>query len=439
MAIQARATQPALSQGSIGLQLLRAAIDGSSRQAIRNVRLDLFTEDERPAIEFALNHIDQHGMMPSVQIMAENGFVLAPSTGNISYYLERLRSRAIHNAGSSGAQGLLTALKARNDEDVVQIVRQMNDQIGDVTTSQSTISLGASLQSVWHEYQVARNHPGMRGITTGFEVVDTITGGLRPGDVTTLVARPGVGKSWTIMKMAIAAWLSGSSIAFVSMEMTAIETARRLMGMVTGVNPDFIARGQMSHWAEENVQAWMGTIDGLPPFNMLIGDLSKSTRDVDHMIQEFEPDIGYIDASYLLKPTKDGLFRGKRWENAAETAEDIKSVALRRERHIVQTVQFNRTSTLDEEMDLGQIGGTDVYGQISSLAIGIRIGAAPNERTQRRYQVLKNRHGIDWLRFETFFGFNPFNMDVIGSNLPTGEEGESVDVDLDTPGDMENI
>jgi hypothetical protein len=121
-------------------------------------------------------------------------------------------------------------------------------------------------------------------------------------------------------------------------------------------------------------------------------------------------------------------------------AEEIKSLALRRERHIVQTVQFNRTSTLDEEMDLGQIGGTDVTGQVSSLAVGIRIGAAPNERTQRRYQVLKNRHGIDWLRFETFFGFNPFNMDVVGSNLPVGEGEDAIDNDLDAATDgMENM
>lgn len=431
---------------SIGLSLLRAAIEQGSRAALQQMDLSLFTPEERPAIEFTLQHISNHGQMPSLAILSENGFATMPTSGNMSYYLQRIRSRAVHAAATAGAQGLMTALRNRNDDAVRQIVATMNGQITQVDQRQSTIPLSQALAEVWVEYQVARNHPGMRGITTGFSVLDRVTNGLRPGDVSTIVARPGVGKSWTIMQMAIAAWLSGASIGFVSMEMTAMETARRLIGMATGVNPDLISRGQMSIWAEEDVQAWIASVPGRPPFNLLIGDLSKSVMDVDHMIQEFEPDIGYVDASYLLKSAKGGLHKGKRWENVADVAEEIKSLALRRERHIVQTVQFNRTSTEEEEMDLSQIGGTDVIGQVSSLAVGIRIGAAPNERTQRRYKLLKNRHGIDWLNFETNFQFDPFDMSVLGSNLPEDavEDADGDEVAAPVPGTpaqppMENV
>lgn len=424
---------------SIGLQLLRAAIDGGSREALRRVPLSLFTPEELPKVNFALNHMTLHGALPSPAIMAENGMTLAATNGgNFSYYMTRLRSRAISNSATVGAQGLLHAIRQRNDDEIINIVNTMQGQVQSVSQTESTMPLSEAIQQAWADYQEARGNPGMRGITTGYNVLDRVTGGLRPGDVTTIVARPGVGKSWTILNMALKAWLSGASVCFVSMEMTAIETARRLIGMATGVNPDFISRGTVSHWAEDNVEQWIASVPGRPPFILMVGDLSKSVQDVDHMIMEFEPDICYVDASYLLKPTQDNMFRGKKWESASQVAEGLKGVALRRHRHIVQTVQFNRSQTLEEEMSLDNIGGTDAYGQISSLAMGIRIGAAPNERRQRRYGLLKNRHGIDWLTFETNFLFDPFNMDVIDSNLPIDFDTEVLPDDAPDAGPVDN-
>ncbi|QIG76112.1 DNA helicase DnaB-like protein [Rhizobium phage RHph_I4] len=431
---------------SIGLQLIRAAIDGGSREALRQVPVSLFTPDELPKMQFVLNHISQHGALPSIQICAENGVTLAPTNGgNFSYYMQRLRSRAITNSATAGAQGLLAAIRARNEADIINVVQSMSGQITSVSSTDSTMTIQTAIQQAWQEYQEARANPGMRGITTGFSVLDRVTAGLRPGDITTIVARPGVGKSWTILNMALKAWLAGNSVCFVSMEMTAIETARRLIGMATGVNPDFISRGTVSHWAEDNVEQFIASVPGRPPFILMVGDLSKSVQDVDYMIMEYEPDIVYVDASYLLKPTEGNMFRGKRWEAAQHVAEGLKGVALRRHRHIVQTVQFNRSQTLEEDMSLDNIGGTDAIGQISSLAMGIRIGAAPNERRQRRYGLMKNRHGIDWLTFETNFLFEPFNMDVIDSNLPIDLDSEVLPEDApdaapdDQVGHMENL
>lgn len=431
---------------SIGLQLLRSAIEGGSREALRQVPVTLFTEDELPRVQFVLNHIAQHGAIPSLQILAENQISLPPTNGgNFSYYMQRLRSRSITNAATSGAQGLLTAIRARDDQAILNIVGEMQGQMTSVSQTESTMTIGNAIDAAWQEYAEARANPGMRGITTGFNVLDTVTAGLRPGDITTIVARPGVGKSWTILNMALKAWLAGNSVCFVSMEMTAVETARRLIGMATGVNPDFISRGTVSHWAEDNITAFMATVPGRPPFILMVGDLSKSVQDVDYMIMEYEPDICYVDASYLLKPTEGNMFRGKRWEAAQHVAEGLKGIALRRHRHIVQTVQFNRSQQLEEDMSLDNIGGTDAIGQISSLAMGIRIGAAPNERRQRRYGLMKNRHGIDWLTFETNFLFEPFNMSVLGSNLPPDMESDVLAEDMPDDGyapgngEMENL
>jgi replicative DNA helicase len=294
-------------------------------------------------------------------------------------------------------------------------------------TRRDSYRLVDAMQMVIEDYEEAQRSIGLRGVTYGWENLDDITGGARGGDLISVVARPGLGKSFTVARMAAMAWGQGASVAFASMEMRAIETARRLLSMGSGVSADLIQRGHTSQWGEEQLRATAARVEHMPPFHMLVGDLSKSVRDIDAMIQEHEPDVVYIDASYLLRPAKD-VGAKKRFELVSETMRELKSLAISRNKPIIQTVQFNRLQKADEEMSLDNIGQSDEIGQLSSLVLGIKKGATPHEGSQRRYKVLKNRHGADGMAFVTNFLHTPFNMDEIE------DEGDGLDVNGDWDG-----
>lgn len=413
---------------SAGLSLIRSIIDNGSRETFRHLRPELFTEEEMPAYRFTVDFVGRFGGLPSEQALMENGFRLPASTRDpIDYHISRVTDRAVYRAYSERQPDLHGALRENRMADVRNIMTEITQEMRGLSVEQDVHQIDAVLTEVWDDYIAARNHVGIRGIPLGFDILNDATGGLRPGDVATIVARPGIGKSWTVTKAALDAWRAGNSVVFVSMEMTAVETVRRLIGMASGINPDFIQKGQLSRWAEDlflsNVQNF---VEDMPPFTMLVGDLSKSIDDVDALIQEYGPDAVFIDASYLLKPTESGKFRGKRWENAADVCEGIKGLALRRHKPILQTVQFNRSQKQDEEMSLDNIGGTDVIGQVSSLVLGVKKGPSPYEQVQRRYKIIKNRHGPDGLQFLTRFEFSPFNMDVIEERdeRPTGGDAD---------------
>lgn len=409
---------------SAGLTFIRACVDHGARSEFQAARRDLFTPEEHRVLDFVTTYLTRHGQLPAYAVMVENNMATPIATGPVAYHLDRLSDRAVYRAYSERQTALHEALQANNMDAVRDLFREISQTITSVAVGQDIFQIGATLQEAWASYQVARHQPGLQGITYGWGTLDQLTGGLRAGDVGTIVARPGLGKSFTITKAAVAAWREGASVAFVSMEMTAVETARRIIGMETGVNPDFLLRGRLSAWGEEAVENYLERVDGRPPFVMLVGDLSKSVSDVDAMIQEHAPDFVCIDASYLLSPTEK-RYKGKRWEALADVAQEIKGLALRRDKPILQTVQFNRAGSQDEEMDLSQIGGTDIIGQVSSLVLGMRRGPAPFERSRRRYLVLKNRHGPDHIDFLTRFEFSPFNMDIVEPDPPaTDDEGE---------------
>lgn len=409
---------------SAGLTFIRACIDNGARSAFQSAPLTFFTEQEERVLRFVQQHVAQYGGLPSMAVLNENGLNLPQATSTVEYHLQRLSDRAVYSSYASRQPALHAALTQNDMASVRAIINELHQSVQSASAHRDTFTLEEASAQAWEEYLAARSRPGLQGMTYGWSLVDDLTGGLRNGDVGTIVARPGFGKSFTITRAAVAAWQGGASVAFVSMEMTAVETARRIMAMELGVNPDYLLRGRLSDWSHEDAARYQERFENRPPFTMLVGDLSKSVSDVDAMIQEHAPDYVCIDASYLLNPS-DRSYKGRRWEALAMVAQDIKGLALRRNCPILQTVQFNRSQTPDEEMDLSQIGGTDVIGQVSALVLGMKRGPAPYERTRRRYTLLKNRHGPDHLTFVTNFLFDPFNMDVVEDEEPfAGPDGE---------------
>jgi replicative DNA helicase len=410
---------------SAGLSFIRACIDNGARSTFATAPVEFFTEEETRTYQFVVGFLSRYGALPSMDALRENGLALPVATGPVDYHLQRISDRAVYRSYADNQGTLLDALQ-RNDMDRVrEVVTGMYGTIQRVGVYRDTFSLEEAIQQAWDAYETARANPGLQGQTYGWSVLDELTGGLRNGDVATIVARPGLGKSFTVTRAAVTAWRQGASVVFVSMEMTAIETARRIMSMELGANPDHLLRGRLDDWAHADAQRYVETaVPGRAPFTLLVGDLTKSLSDVDALIQEHAPDYVCIDASYLLRPVTN--FKGRRWEAAADVGEALKGLAIRRNKPILQTVQFNRSSKPDEEMDLSQIGGTDVIGQVSALVLGMRRGPAPHERTRRRYVVLKNRHGPDHLTFQTNFLFSPFNMEEVDE-----EEDRAADADWD--------
>jgi replicative DNA helicase len=411
---------------SAGLQTLSALITTQSRDLYRSMTTNFFVEDEVPAWNFFTQYTDRYGAFPSLQVMQENGFPLPEPSGTAQYHRDQLQDRFAYNHWMQHSEEFFQRVQGGYMSEARDILEDILFGWRGMDTVRDTFTLQDAISMVVEDYQIARDlHGQLRGITYGWSELDDRTGGCRDGDVATIVARPGAGKTFTILKMAAHAWEQGNPVVVVSMEMNAIEMARRILSMGSGVSADFIQRGTLSEWGEEVMMASVERVANMPPFHLLVGNLTKSVRDVDMLIQEHSPRAVYVDAGYLLNPAgkKPGA---RRFELAAETIRELKDLAMRRSKPIIQTVQFNRQQKQDEDMSLDNIGQTDEIGQISSLVLGMKKGAAPNESTRRRYTVVKNRHGEDYWGFETNFQHSPFNMDFIdegdgGDNDPDGE------------------
>ncbi len=85
------------------------------------------------------------------------------------------------------------------------------------------------------------------GLPTGLETFDNDMGGLFPGELTILAARPGVGKTSLGLQIAFHNAERGRLVYFSSLEMSAVELSTRLACGQSGVSNRLIRIGKLSH------------------------------------------------------------------------------------------------------------------------------------------------------------------------------------------------
>lgn len=102
------------------------------------------------------------------------------------------------------------------------------------------------------------------GLSIGFPDLDDLLGGLRPGQLVVVGARPGGGKTAFSLSVAAKVVLAGAGVLFVSMEMPADQIADRLLAMGSGVPMSKLTRGQsltpgeVERLARAAGPAWVG-------------------------------------------------------------------------------------------------------------------------------------------------------------------------------------
>ncbi len=392
------------------LELLSAIRRTGSFSALRELPEDFFISDEeRQAIQWLRNYVTEHRQFPKRSTFARGiGEQAARTVEPVSYYYDQVRKRALYYHIASVAGDLQDALLDKDPDASVEAAKRIiaaNSRLSVRSTGIS--SLADSLDDVLDDIENLRWNPDMMGILSGWPYVDQKTGGWQNGDLITVVGRPGMGKTWLCLRCAHEAWRSGRSVLFVSMEMTQKQLARRFLALETHYNPDRLRRGQISSDIFNAMRDTARFVRGGVPITLIAGNFKKSVDSVRATIEDMQPDLIVVDASYLLTPEKKRQGSGGRREVVSDVIEELGSMAKTYDRPVINSVQFNRQAVRPHSLrrteenaspnpmlhlGLEKIGETDVVGQVSSIVIGMTT--PPDGGNNSRYiGFLKGREG----------------------------------------------
>lgn len=406
-----------------GLLLLSSIIRHTSATTLRDLQPDLLfgnNEVENNAYDFIRTHFDEHRVLPSKRIIRENTGIRLPDVDRQQppeYYFRRVRQRAMSRGVLDPYNRLQEALQ--NPQTSMQEMEDAIDELYAVKSrflnAGSGIELSDTLlERVIQESDAKRMSGGiLSGITTGWGPLDTVMDGYNREDLVVWVGRPGRGKSWLLLNQAHAAWLAGYKPLYVSMEMGGLQNMRRLLGIHTGINPTLIKRGEIGSLARPLLDEKVQELLRLRPLHMVTANFSRTVDQIANFVDQYTPDIVYIDAGYLLSPKKKRFGSGGRRETISDVIEELKELAGNSGIPFVITVQFNRAAEQRRRgsnqrraegevvevdplahLSLAEIGETDVIGQAASHVLGIEYPPHPlPNNAYRVFGFLKGREG----------------------------------------------
>ena len=126
------------------------------------------------------------------------------------------------------------------------------------------------LQDVYADVQAAHTlKTNITGVASGFRDIDRMLGGFRGGDLITVAARPGMGKSALVEQFAINAARSGNPAAIFSLEMPSLQLGMRLVASESKIDLGQLRLGAFSPSLWPQI---VNTISMLSPVPVWIDD-----------------------------------------------------------------------------------------------------------------------------------------------------------------------
>jgi replicative DNA helicase len=242
-------------------------------------------------------------------------------------------------------------------------------------------------EEVLQYHRRVQNASELLGIPSGFPALDDSMGGMQAGDLIVITGRPGLGKSYILLRMALEAYLQGRRVLFITMEMTNRQCVSRLLALKTRVQHSRLRKGLLSAYALNLVRDELDVFRGNDRLQFVEGSLSSKASEVSLRIQEASPEIVFIDGAYLIAP--DDSWIKSKWERTAAVAEDLKRACLKFSIPIVASYQQSRRAEQKGGSSLSTIGLSDIIGQLSSAVFDISIEDA--EASESFEQMDSNR------------------------------------------------
>jgi len=286
-----------------------------------------------------------------------------PGAHNIAQHAKIVRQKAVLRGLCAIANDLQAAAAAPGLQDPDDIAQQAADAMHRLLDRQDgePVRLPDVIGETLAEIDARRERGGgYTGLRTGFVALDAITGGLEPGQLVILAARPSVGKSALATNIADHVATAGTPVLFCTLEMSRREVAMRILAARTGVPVSAMRAGTDDQEDWRRLAAAHGQTQRVPLHIDDRGAIGVSYIRAKARRMKREHGLGLIIVDYLqlMKGTGDN-----RTQEIGSLSRGLKALAKELQLPIIALAQLNRNvenrqdkrPTLSDLRDSGEI------------------------------------------------------------------------------------
>lgn len=312
---------------------------------------------------------------------------------------------------------------------VVQKARTGELEVSDLVDQASAVLQaardGRPVEAVTHQAllrmaieaaHAAYKKPGqIQGIPLGFANLDGFVGGLAPGSLNILAARPSMGKTALAMNAAVNAGRAGRGVLFVSLEMPTRELAIRVLASEARVDGERIRSG---HLSDADIDRLTQAV-GARPVGLPIHWCDRATMSAAAIRAEAQavastpgaPPLGLVVVDYLqlVQGRAGGNKSRNREQEVSEISRDFKLLAKDLGVPVLLLSQLNRSveQRANKRPMLSDLRESGAIEQDADLVMFVYRDDYYNEASDARglaeVIVAKNRNGSTGTRVLKFF------------------------------------
>lgn len=383
---------------SVGLQLLAGLIAEGDIILYRKLSLSekLFYGPETLLFQYVNGHVQKYNVLPKPQTVSDQFQGLPAPLEPITFYADQVEQRYMHKR-------LNKVLSECNDlmktQDTFTAQALITEALADLRTVSTRTSMAEFTQQAHDLYmaQYLKEQKGGFELRLGWPTLDKF-GGLRGGEVLSIIGRPASGKSQLIVRSAMQAMMHGHRILCISMEMSLTEIMERLVALYTKFPMSHVQNyGFTTKQQSKFPGALLKAKNEKGKLWILDGNFASTPDEVFSLAHQLNPHALLIDAAYLLG-NEDIKLDGFR--RITTNLERIKRRSSEMDIPVILSYQFNRGAIMVEKKSKGvekggleHIYGSDAVGQISSVVLGMFQPESVETIIQREVHILKGRKG----------------------------------------------
>ena len=267
----------------------------------------------------------------------------APTASMGAHYAEIVSAKAIIR-DVAGAATRIHQLAHQPIDDPAALIERARTEFDAVAAGHR-----AGDDATWTAHQLADRalaryaNPAPPGLPTGWRDLDqVIRGGLRPGWLVIVGARPKVGKSMIGVSLPLHAAQTGHPAAIVSLEMPEAELSDRLVAQLSGVELDALRECKLT---QQQWDAVSDAADEIRPLPLTILDSKRQTlTSIRARVRDLQRsgggcDLLVVDYLGLVTPADS---RVNRQEQVAAISRGLKLIAGELNIPIIALAQINR-------------------------------------------------------------------------------------------------
>lgn len=357
-----------------------------------------------------------------------------PSAANIKHYAGIVRERSLQRRLLALSEEIRAncAVPGANVAEIISQADAAMVQLLDAGTDEPTLLYDAMADAIQNiDDRSTGNRPS--GLLTGVADFDAITGGLEPGQLVIVAARPSVGKTAFALNVADQVAQRGGTVAFFSLEMERRELTQRLIALRSGVSVTAMRAGHLVGDQWNRISACQASADGHRLFLIDRPSIGVAYARAAARKIKRQHGLGLVVVDYL------GLMRGEgqnRTQEIGSLSRGLKALAKELHVPIIALAQLNRGTEarqdrrpqLSDLRDSGEVEqDADIVAMLHQEALN---NPAPEWSGLAELIVRKNRNGplgdlllaLDGptMRFTQYTGTNPRQQ---ATNKPATHRG----------------